>query len=74
VRVAIKIVGWTLGMTLAVYLITEGKGMTEHALEHALIGATIGLILGCLFSRNLKKDKPSHKDLSEFSEKPPFPM
>jgi hypothetical protein len=49
VRVAIKIVGWTVGMTLGVYTITDGKGITEHALEHALIGAMIGLVLGMSF-------------------------
>jgi hypothetical protein len=51
---AIKVGGWTLGMTVGVYLITDGKTLSEHPLEHALIGAAIGLILGILFSRNLK--------------------
>jgi hypothetical protein len=53
----IKIVGWTLGMTVGVYLITDGKTTSEHPIEHALIGAAIGLVLGILFARNLKMNK-----------------
>jgi ElaB/YqjD/DUF883 family membrane-anchored ribosome-binding protein len=49
-----KIVSWTLGMTLAVFLITGGKATSEHPLQHLLIGAALGLVLGFLFSRNLK--------------------
>jgi hypothetical protein len=50
----IKIVGWTLGMTLGVYLITDGKGgPSDHPWQHALIGAAIGLILGIIFSRKV---------------------
>jgi hypothetical protein len=49
-----KIFWWTLGMTVGVYLITDGKSQSEHPLEHALIGAALGLALGYLFSRNLK--------------------
>jgi len=49
----IKIVGWTLGMTLGVHLIFDGKVASAYEKEHALIGATIGLILGIIFSRKL---------------------
>jgi hypothetical protein len=49
-----KIVIWTLGMALAVFLITDGKTTSEHPLRHLLIGAALGLALGFLFSRNLK--------------------
>jgi hypothetical protein len=49
-----KIVAWTLGMTVGVYLITDGKSISEHPLKYALIGASIGLVLGFLFARNLK--------------------
>ena len=49
----IKIVGWTLGMTVGVFLITDGKGGSDHPWQHALIGAAIGLILGIIFSRKL---------------------
>jgi hypothetical protein len=52
-----KIVAWTLGMMVGVYLITDGKSISEHPLEHALIGASIGLVLGCLFAWNLKPRK-----------------
>jgi hypothetical protein len=53
-----KIVAWTLGMTVGVYLITDGKSISQHPLEHALIGASIGLVLGFLFARKLKPSKP----------------
>lgn len=53
----LKIVAWTLGMTVGVYLITDGKSISEHPLKHALIGASIGLVLGFLFARNLKPSK-----------------
>ena len=52
----IKIVGWTLGMTVSVHLIWDGKGSSASEYDqaqHALIGAAIGLILGIIFSRNL---------------------
>jgi len=49
-----KIVWWTLGMTLAVFLITDGKATSEHPAQHLLIGASLGLLLGFLFSRKLK--------------------
>jgi hypothetical protein len=52
-----KVVAWTLGMAIGVYLITDGKSMSEHPLEHALIGASIGLVLGFLFARSLKPSK-----------------
>ena len=54
-----KIVGWTLGMAVGVYLITDGKSISKHPLEHALIGAAIGLALGLIFSRNLKTHRPA---------------
>ena len=50
----IKIVGWTVGMALAVFLITDGKMETFHPLRHALIGAVIGLALGFTFAGNKK--------------------
>jgi hypothetical protein len=49
-----KIVAWTLGMTVGVYLITDGKTISEHPLQHLLIGAALGLLFGYLFSRNLQ--------------------
>jgi len=49
----IKIVGWTIGMTVGVFLITDGKAQSDHPWQHALIGAAIGLILGIFFSRKL---------------------
>jgi hypothetical protein len=49
-----KIVWWTLGMTVAVFLITDGKTTSEHPLLHLLIGAALGLFLGSIFSRHLK--------------------
>ena len=49
-----KIVAWTLGMTIGVYLITDGKTISEHPLQRLLIGAALGLLLGYLFSRNLQ--------------------
>jgi len=49
-----KIVAWTLGMTIGVYLITDSKSISEHPLQHLLIGAALGLLLGYLFSRNLQ--------------------
>jgi hypothetical protein len=52
----IKIVGWTVGMTVGVYLITDGKTQSDHPWQHALIGAAIGLILGIIFSRKLGKN------------------
>jgi hypothetical protein len=49
-----NIVGWTVGMTGAVYIITGGKGgPSDHPWQHALIGAAIGLILGIISSRKL---------------------
>jgi len=41
-------------MTIGVYLITDGKTISEHPLQHLLIGAAIGLLLGYVFSRNLQ--------------------
>jgi hypothetical protein len=49
-----KIVAWTLGMAVGVYLITDGKSGSQHPIEHTLIGASIGLVLGISFARNLK--------------------
>jgi hypothetical protein len=49
-----KIIAWTLGMTIGVYLITDGKTISEHPLQHLLVGAALGLLLGYLFSRNLQ--------------------
>jgi len=49
-----KIVAWTLGITVGVYLITDGKTIFEHPLQHLLIGAALGLLVGYLFSRNLQ--------------------
>ena len=50
----IKIISWTVGMAMGVFLITDGKMETVHPLRHALIGAAIGLVLGFVFSRNTK--------------------
>jgi hypothetical protein len=49
-----KIVRWTWGMAVAVFLITDGKVASEHPLQHLLIGAALGFVLGLLFSRNQK--------------------
>jgi ElaB/YqjD/DUF883 family membrane-anchored ribosome-binding protein len=54
-----KILGWTLGMAFAVFLITDGKVASEHPLQHLLIGAALGVVLGFLFSRNLKRESPA---------------
>jgi hypothetical protein len=54
----IKVVGWTLGMAFAVYLIMDGKSIAPpHPIKHALIGAAMGLVLGILFALNLKTNK-----------------
>ena len=49
-----RIVWWTLGMTVGVFLITDGKSLSEHPLEHALIGAALGLLVGFFVSRKMK--------------------
>jgi hypothetical protein len=49
-----KIIGWTGGMALAVFMIMDGK-VESHPWEHALIGAGIGLILGIIFALRLKE-------------------
>ena len=36
-------------MTIGVYLITDGKAISEHPLQHLLIGAVLGLVLGLSF-------------------------
>ena len=59
----IKIVGWTLGMTVGVYLITDGKSESQHPFEHALIGASIGLVLGFFFAASLKTSNTTVPDL-----------
>jgi len=57
-----KIVGWTVGMMFGIYLITDGKTISEHPFQHLLIGAALGLVLGYLFSRRLRgTDRPSGK-------------
>ena len=48
-----KILWWTLGMTVGVFLITDGKTTSEHPVLHLLIGAALGLLLGFIFSRKL---------------------
>ena len=50
----IKIIGWTVGVVVGVFLIVDGKMETFHPLRHALIGAAIGLVLGLIFSRKTK--------------------
>jgi hypothetical protein len=50
-----KIIGWTGGMALAVFMIMDGKVESKHPWEHALIGAGIGLILGIIFALRLKE-------------------
>ena len=45
----VKVVAWTAGMTVAVYLIFDGKGETPDAGKHALLGAALGFVLGALF-------------------------
>jgi hypothetical protein len=58
-----KIMGWTLGMTVGVYLITDGKSTSQYPLEHALIGACLGLVLGFFFAASLKTSKTTVPDL-----------
>ena len=41
-------------MTIGVYLITDGKTISEHPLRHLLIGAALGLLFGYLFSGNFQ--------------------
>jgi hypothetical protein len=41
-------------MAVSVFLITDGKAISEHRLQHLLIGAALGFVLGFLFSRNQK--------------------
>jgi hypothetical protein len=53
-----KVLGWTLGMALVVWLITNGKGDYRDPVEHILIGAALGLALGFLFTRNWKMNRP----------------
>jgi len=52
----IDIVGWTLGMSAGVYLITDGKTQSHHPWQHALTGPVIGLIPGAVFARKLKRN------------------
>ena len=57
-----KIVSWTIGMMFGVYLITDGKTISDHPFQHLLIGAALGLVLGYLFSRRLRgTDKSTGK-------------
>jgi hypothetical protein len=56
-RKVVKIVGWTLGMTVAVFLMTDGKTSSDRPVTHALIGAAIGFMLGLIFSRKVKTVK-----------------
>ena len=55
-----KVVNWTLGMAFAVFLMTDGKAISEHPLQHLLIGGALGFVLSLLFSRNLRR-KSSEK-------------
>jgi hypothetical protein len=41
-------------MTVGVYLITDGKSISERPVEHTLNGASIGLVHGFLFEWKLK--------------------
>jgi hypothetical protein len=59
-----KIVGWTVGIMLGVYLTTDGRTISDHPfqLQHLLIGAALGFVLGYLFSQRLRDtDRPSGK-------------
>jgi hypothetical protein len=49
----LKILSWTLGMAIAVFLMTDGKVTSEHPLQHLLIGALLGFVLGAVFSRRV---------------------
>jgi hypothetical protein len=49
----IKIVGWRLGMTVGVYLITDGKVQSNYPWQHALTDEVIGLVLGGIFAWKL---------------------
>ena len=53
-----KVVTWTLGMAFAVFLLTDGKVISEHPLQHLLVGAALGFVLSLLFSRNLTGKRP----------------
>jgi hypothetical protein len=61
----IKVVGWAVGMTVGVFLITDGKTQSDHPWQHALIGAAIGLILGIIFSRKLGTKAVNYVQLLE---------
>jgi len=47
-------------MAFAVFLMTDGKAISEHPLQHLLIGGALGFVLSLLFSRNLRR-KSSEK-------------
>jgi hypothetical protein len=54
----IKIVGWTLGMSLAIYvMLTKGVDSPQDHLLHAIIGAVLGLTIGSLVP--IKPEKPN---------------
>jgi uncharacterized membrane protein YqaE (UPF0057 family) len=53
---AFKVLGWTMGMSFAVYvMLSKGFVSPQEHLEHALIGAAIGLVLGIIFAARVPK-------------------
>jgi len=56
VRRTVKVIGWTLGMSVAVYAILGKEATIQQAPYNALLGAVIGFVLGCIFASRLPKD------------------
>jgi hypothetical protein len=41
-------------MTVVVFLMTDGKTLSDHPILHLLIGASLGLLVGFFVSRKMK--------------------
>jgi hypothetical protein len=44
-----KVLGWTLGIAPASFLILDGKTITKWRLLHIFVGGVVGFILGHIF-------------------------
>ena len=52
----VKIVGWTLGMSLAIFvMLSKGFHSPQDHVLHAIIGAALGLAIGSLVPIKPKK-------------------
>jgi len=52
----VKVVGWTLGMSLAIYvMLSKGTVSPLDHVFHAIIGAALGLVVGSLVPVKPKK-------------------